>query len=160
MEELEDLKRRVEELAQWKESKESQQVAFPLDITSTRVIQNDLLVATGKEHPFLITDLIAFGLEVDWNGVKTVLYASLPMKAFTAVAATNVCTYTNGAHGLIDGNILNLATTTTLPAPLTTTTDYYVISATATTFKLSLTSGGAEIDITDTGTGTHYFIKT
>lgn len=40
----------------------------------------------------------------------------------------------------------------TLPAPLVEGTAYYVISATATSIKLSLTSGGAAIDLTTVGT--------
>jgi len=43
-----------------------------------------------------------------------------------------------------------------LPTPLTAGSAYYVINTTGTTFKLSLTQGGAAIDITDAGTGTHF----
>jgi len=42
---------------------------------------------------------------------------------------------------------------TSLPAPLNSTTTYYVIYDDANTIKLSLTSGGAAINITTTGTG-------
>jgi hypothetical protein len=42
---------------------------------------------------------------------------------------------------------------TSLPAPLNSTTTYYVIYVNATTIKLSLTSSGAAINITTTGTG-------
>lgn len=160
MNEFELLKARVDELKQWMESTKKQQLDYPLDWESTQIIQKDLLVATGKEHPFLFTDLIAFGLEVDLNGVKTVLYASLPMKEFTADDTTDVCTYVNGTHGLLNDDVVNLATTNTLPDPLDTATDYYVIDATASTFKLSTSSGGSAVDITDTGTGSHYFLKT
>jgi hypothetical protein len=74
-------------------------------------------------------------------------------KAFTVDASTNV--FTCSAHGLVEGQIVWVNSTTTLPAPLTAGTDYYVLYLTSSTFKLSLTSGGAEIDITTTGTGTH-----
>lgn len=40
-----------------------------------------------------------------------------------------------------------------LPAPLNSTTTYYVMYVNANTIKLSLTSGGAAINITTTGTG-------
>ena len=44
-----------------------------------------------------------------------------------------------------------------LPAPLQPDTDYYVRSVAADgAVTLAATAGGAEIDITDTGTGTHY----
>jgi len=44
----------------------------------------------------------------------------------------------------------------TLPTGLSADTDYYIISAAATTFELSATLAGAAVDITSTGTGTHY----
>lgn len=73
----------------------------------------------------------------------------------TVVAATNLFTAT--AHGFIADQLVQFATTTTLPAPLQTAYGYYVISSGLTTdaFKVSLTMGGTEIDITDTGTGVH-----
>lgn len=58
-------------------------------------------------------------------------------------------------HGLVDDDQIELTTTGTLPAGLSTGTTYYVISATANTFQLSATQAGAAIDITDAGTGTH-----
>lgn len=72
---------------------------------------------------------------------------------FTANAGTDFIT--SAGHGLSDGDLLKLSTTTTLPAGLAINTAYYVINKTTDTFKLSLTSGGSAIDITNTGTGTH-----
>lgn len=59
------------------------------------------------------------------------------------------------AHGLLDTQKVQLSTTGTLPAPLQENTDYFVVSVAANTFKVSLTSGGAAINLTDDGTGTH-----
>ena len=73
--------------------------------------------------------------------------------AFTVVAATNV--FTCSTYTVVNGQRVKVSSTTTLPAPLVADTYYYVISASAGTFKLSLTRGGTEIDITSTGTGTH-----
>lgn len=73
----------------------------------------------------------------------------------TATPATNLLNAT--AHGFIADQLVQFATTTTLPAPLAVATGYYVISSglTADAFKVSATLGGTEIDITDAGTGTH-----
>lgn len=75
---------------------------------------------------------------------------------FTA-ATTDIVTAT--AHGLVDGNMVVLTTTDTLPAGLSLATIYYVVQKTTNTFKLSTQSGteGPAVDITDTGTGTHTF---
>lgn len=52
----------------------------------------------------------------------------------------------------IDG--VRFSTTGTLPAPLQAGVDYFVVSGTPTSFKVSSTAGGAPIDITTAGTGT------
>lgn len=59
------------------------------------------------------------------------------------------------AHGLADTNKVQFSTSGTLPAPLQENTDYFVVSTAANTFKVSLTSGGAAINLADDGTGTH-----
>jgi len=72
---------------------------------------------------------------------------------FTANATTNVITST---RALANGDIIRLTNAGgALPAGLAINTNYYVISSTGLTCQLSLTLGGAAIDITDTGTGTH-----
>jgi hypothetical protein len=70
----------------------------------------------------------------------------------TATAATDVLNATS--HGLSDGDRLRLLTTGTAPGGLSAR-NYYVVSSTTYTFKVSLTSGGAAVDITSTGSGTH-----
>jgi len=81
---------------------------------------------------------------------------------FTADAGTDTCTYTSTANipsNILTGTRVRLTTTTTLPAPLATATDYYVIKASDTTFKLATSYAnaiaGTQINITDAGTGTH-----
>ena len=67
---------------------------------------------------------------------------------------TDIITITG--HGLSDGDRVKYTVTTgeTDIAGLTSGTTYYVVSATANTFKLAATSGGTAIDITAQGTGT------
>jgi len=62
---------------------------------------------------------------------------------FTVDTSTDIVT--SASHGLSDGAIVHVASTTTLPTGLSANTVYYVISATSSTFKLSLTSGGGAI---------------
>lgn len=74
-------------------------------------------------------------------------------KNFIVDAGTNVFTSTD--HGLVNGQRIKVNTSGVLPSPLATTTYYYVISATTSSFKISSIRGGTEIDIIDAGTGTH-----
>src|SRR6266496_4120851 len=76
---------------------------------------------------------------------------------FTVNPSTDVCTLV--AHGMVNGDQVRFTTTDVLPDPLLDNNYYYLVSVTTDTFKLSLTSGGAAIDIEDIGTGTHTLIE-
>lgn len=78
--------------------------------------------------------------------------------AFTADASTDVIT--SSSHGLSDGNQIALATGPggTLPAGLNGTTTYFVRDSTTNTFKVSLTNGGAAVNITSAGSGTFWWV--
>jgi hypothetical protein len=80
-----------------------------------------------------------------WSGY------SLP---FTAATATGILTLTG--RNFTDGEVVRLWSTGTLPASLSTETNYYVRDASTNTCKLSLTSGGTALTLSDTGTGTHF----
>ena len=85
---------------------------------------------------------------------------------FTANDATDVITVAStfdyvrqGITFTSTGRVVQLFTTGTLPAGLTTSTNFYIIKVTATTIKLATTLAnaiaGTPIDITSAGTGTH-----
>jgi hypothetical protein len=80
-------------------------------------------------------------------------------------AATNVLTC-SVAHNFSVGGEITFSTNGTLPGPLQAWTmenpkRYFVKSVpTTTTFTISETNGGAEVDLTDSGSGTHYVWQT
>ncbi len=56
----------------------------------------------------------------------------------------------------IDNDIIRFEITTgSLPTPLAIGTDYYIVNASTTQFQVSLTSGGAAIDLTSANVGTY-----
>ncbi len=67
----------------------------------------------------------------------------------TAAAATDLITLT--AHGLVNGDTVRF-TSVGAATPLTTAIPYYVVNSSANTFSVSLTKGGAAVDITVDGT--------
>jgi len=73
---------------------------------------------------------------------------------FTVNATTDVLT-TAESNDYIDDMPVTVSVSGggTLPAPLLAGTTYYTRDCTSTTLKLSLTNGGAAIDITNAGTG-------
>jgi hypothetical protein len=84
---------------------------------------------------------------------------ALSTQAYTANASTDKITFTTA---LADGTTLQLFTTSAAPAGLSTGVTYYVVNSDTpiASCKLSLTLGGAAIDITGTGTGTQTFALT
>lgn len=82
---------------------------------------------------------------------------ALPTATFTADAGTDFAT--SAAHGLTNGQRVTVSSSGTLPAGLSDTLTYYVVNKTTDTFQLSLTSGGAAVDITSTGSGTHTWVR-
>ena len=77
--------------------------------------------------------------------------------SFTVDTSTDELS-TTGADSLKNDAVVQLSTTGTLLAPLATATNYYVINVDTANNELELatTQGGAAINITTTGTGTHY----
>lgn len=94
-------------------------------------------------------------LKWDTNTIHC-LYGLLQVTTFTADAGTDVVTVSGPCH-FVDDQILRVTTDDTLPAGLAINTSYYIIDfdRMTGTFKLSTSSGGAAVDITTAGTGTH-----
>lgn len=59
------------------------------------------------------------------------------------------------AHGFVDGALVGFSSDDTLPGGLDPVTDFWVINATLDDFQVSLTQGGAAVDLSDGGLGTH-----
>lgn len=61
------------------------------------------------------------------------------------------------SHTWADTDVVGFTTTGGLPAPLSLGNLYYIVNSNPTegTVKVSLTSGGAAVDLTTAGTGTH-----
>jgi len=59
-------------------------------------------------------------------------------------------------HDFSNGNQVVLATTNTLPGGLSIQTIYYIVNSTSNSVQLSLSLGGAAINLTSNGNGIHY----
>lgn len=88
-----------------------------------------------------------------WAGELEVLLTRHRAVTFTANAGTEVLT--SAAHLIADGALVRLTSTGTLPGGLSAGVDYFTRDTTSGTLKLSATQGGAVVDITSAGSGTH-----
>lgn len=103
---------------------------------------------------------------IDYVSLQALVTVSTPSAKAFATSDVNATanTITEPAHGFKTGLKGQFTTTTTLPAGLDLTTDYFVIVVDANTYKvaatLALAQAGTAVDITDAGTGTHTFTPT
>jgi hypothetical protein len=91
-------------------------------------------------------------ISTDNSVTLLVTAAANEASTFTASATSDRITLT---EAIVDGIPVVLTTTTTLPAGLSLSTTYYTVNSDGLTAQLSASRGGAAIDITDAGTGTH-----
>lgn len=107
---------------------------------------------------FLLCDGTAYSIAT-YNALALVIrnyYGNNAGATFTADAGTDFITATS--HGLSDGDHIFLTNVGgALPAGLSVNTSYYVRDKTTNTFKVTASVGGAAVDITGAGTGTHSF---
>lgn len=109
--------------------------------------------------------LVDKGLRADYNGLTEVLIEHFysptawrtPVDVPFTAATSDVITVSDAALVPATGDPVYLSTSDTLPSPLEGFVKYYAVNISGATFKLSLTSAGSAMDITDIGTGTHTF---
>lgn len=109
-------------------------------------------------HPglwFFSAAAVGYEQRLDKRVINAIAYGRAP---FTTNAIPDLLTFEGSDCPFYDGYPVRVRTTNTAPAPLNTTTTYYVRDRTATTCKLAATSGGSAINLTDDGTGNHHLI--
>jgi len=108
-----------------------------------------LKVLAGQDISLHLTDLVT-KLNTDDASIITKTFVSGDVDTGTE-------TITIASHGFVNNDIVYFSNPTPadLPGGLTQNTKYYIISSTANTFQVSLTSGGSAVNITSGGTGTH-----
>jgi len=91
----------------------------------------------------------------DQIGAVVVTFTAGYVVPFTVTASTDALTFTD--YEPTNGASFRLSNSGgELPGGLTTRRKYYVVNASGSTCKLSLTSGGAAVDLTTQGTGLHF----
>jgi len=90
-----------------------------------------------------------------WNAVTAPSLVTPTQIAITNASPAVCQLITSTSTPIPDGTAIMFATTAALPTPLTPYTVYYVKYLTSTTFNLSVTYGGAAINTSSAGSGTH-----
>ena len=108
--------------------------------------------AAGTKTAFL-TSLHSAMVAMQWQLIDGgVIAVGIP---YTSVSIADE-TFTSVAHGFVNGTPVNFYTTGGLPGGLAINTTYYIMDATANTFRVTETVGSTTpVNITTQGTGTH-----
>lgn len=127
-------------------------------VPSFRYLRLNIAVTPGASNHGLYelsnTDLRLDVKQVsDSGGPITSAAAPLTQVSTISIATPAVVTFT--AHGLVDGQQVDITTTGALPTGLATGTIYFVRNKTANTYNLSAEPQGALINTTGTQSGTH-----
>lgn len=147
---------RITALEKWRADREKQQITLPLDPISQTILQN--------YFPRIISSVVTVG---GVTGQPFTTYIARQGNFVFEVPQSTLVNYTvdvsantlNVVTSRFDNDrLVSVATENTTPNPLSTSNSYYVVNASngGLTFKLSLTLGGAAIDITTSGTGKQY----
>ena len=120
------------------------------------------MVSLNKEAKTINVSVIGHvSMKLDQGGVERDIQARIVTmdikKTVTFDNSTDIATST--AHGMINGDFLQLIEEGTLPTNLAEHTKYFVISATTDTFQISDTLGGAALDFGSDGTPPNLFVK-
>lgn len=117
-------------------------------------IQASPALAYQQGHAYTaVNDRVAPTVDMGWHFICDVSGATPTASTFTANAGTD--TITQVAHGYANGWVLWLSSSGSLPAGLSAGKEYYVVNKATDTYQLALTAGGAAIDLTSAGSGTH-----
>jgi len=152
---IETLNKRIEALEKWKKERETQQFVYPLDFQSQSILGNYFMHITSIVKNFVGSSNNIFTSFIGSQGPNEFQVGSNTFIPYTVNITSNVLTTAGKIYFEDDQNVY-VSTEDTPPSPLTTTGNYFVINSTGQSFKLSLTQGGAEINITDVGVGKQY----
>jgi len=149
------LLKRIEALEKWKKEREAQQIVYPLDFQSQSILGNYFMHITSMVKTFVGSSNNIFTSFIGSQGSNEFQVGSNTFIPYTVDVTSNILTTAGKVYFENDQNVY-VSTEDTPPPPLTTTGNYFVINSTGQSFKLSLTQGGAAINITDTGVGKQY----
>ena len=149
-----NLENRIKELEKWKEEKTVQQIAFPLDTESRRILSNYFMSLSATVRTIGGAGGNEFIYYTGQQGDKDFQVSINTFIPYTVNTTNDTISVQKIAFE--NDTQVYVSTSDTPPTPLDTVTNYYIINSTGLTFQLSLTSGGAAINITDTGVGSQY----
>lgn len=162
MEDNANLSNRIAALEKWKTEKEAQQIKFPLDVQSVAIL-NKYFMRIDSTVLYEVVGAAAHPVTVYLGNQDGLPFEITPQNIYpyTVNVTTNELTVTTNNSFFEDQEVYVFTTPSgSFPSPLDVNIPYFIKSisktASGTVFVLSLTPGGATINITTNGTGPQY----
>ncbi len=161
-----ELQERVSMLEAWKMIKERQQLSYPLDLDSLRVLRKYFLSNLGV----FLTGGGAAGTpfaNILIQQENNVFPVSISSKMIIGVPDSVGDTYTlltdlvTGAQGVLTNDMFVTILAPDpgdVPTGLINGSGYFIVNHSGNTVQLSLTKGGAAVNFTTNGSGTQYIL--
>ncbi len=153
-----NLENRIRELEKWKSERERQQIVFPLDTQSIRILQENFMRITEA----ITTVGGVAGLEnTQFGGSQGQYNFIVSQNTYVSYLVNTTTDFVITNSYFEDDLLINILTTDTAPAGLTVGVDYYVINSTGETFQLTTVQGNPAfiVDITSVGVGNQYLFS-
>lgn len=162
MEDNGNLNNRITALEKWKAEKEAQQIKFPLDVQSVAIL-NKYFMRIDNAILYEVVGAAAHPVQLYLGNQDGQTFQVTPQTIYqySVNVSSNQLTVTQNNSFYEDQEVHVYSTPTgSFPSPLAVNTTYFIKNlsknSSGTTFVLSLTSGGATINITTTGDGAQY----
>ena len=126
------------------------QAGLDRDLSNGVDVTNGVATGTGRVFDYPINPAVPVPSGAPAAGDSPLLTFNVD---FTEVDITTN-QFAEAGHGLPNGAVVRFTSTGTLPAPLSASTDYFVVGTAANAFSVALTSAGVAVDLTTQGTGT------
>lgn len=152
------LLQRVEALEKWKAQKTRQQISYPLDIQSQEVLGKYVMRITDR-YDFILFGVAEHPVSTFIGAQGNNVFEVSPKTLFRYTVNVTSNEFTVEGSNFVDDEAVLFTTSDTLPNPLDGSTTYYVINSSGGTFEVSLTVGGAAVNITDLGVGSQYIYR-
>jgi len=121
-------------------------------------LQNSLLFPPVVDTANTFQTQFRLVKSVPYTDVLRVEWADPDNVRFERINLTT-STFNIGLHGLANNTTVTFTSDGTLPAPLALNTTYHVINSTDNAFRISATSGGPFITLTDKGSADFHYVK-
>lgn len=148
MDENQDMNERLRRVEEWMEQRIAQQITFPFDVQSQKILNRYFLAKVGNLDFTSFSGNIFPNIIIEQNGHQYVLSVQENLILFTVDTGANTLllgqNITTGQQGTFDnGDQVILSTTDDLPAPLVDGAPYYVVDSTngGKTIKLATPDG-------------------